>query len=143
MGSKLGFWAAAGAGLLALALGGGLLSARRAVAEAGERQPFSRLLLVPPDERDYTVAAIPEGARAVVTDVVMYNVADGKSHRVPAEAESYVWLGGYAGKTSVGVVNRMRVLGNETQQWHFQTGMELAGAPELVVSSEKVPDHGA
>jgi len=115
-------------------------SAPRASAQAprsGERQGFQTLLLVPPDDRDYVVTKLPAGARAVVTDIIVYNVADGKGHKVAPSAESYLWLGGYVEGKSVGLANRLRVLGNETEQWHLQSGLELRGAPELVVSSEK------
>ena len=106
-------------------------------AQAGPREPFQQLLLVPADDKDYVVLKVPAGARAVVTDVVAYNVANGKGHKVTNNAESYLWVGGYADGKSVGLINRMRLLGNDTEQWHFQTGLELKGAPELLVSSEK------
>jgi hypothetical protein len=102
-----------------------------------ERQPFQQILMVPPDDKDYVVTAIPQGGRVVVTDVIVYNVADGKSHKVQPAAESYLWLGGYVDGKSVALINRIRTLGNETEQWHLQTGLELKGAPDLRVSSEK------
>jgi hypothetical protein len=131
------FFAGGAASLLALVIGT-MLSPGEAGAQAGERQNFQVLLLVPPDDKDYVAVKIPEGGRAVVTDVVAYNAADGKGHKVAPAAESYLWVGGYVAGRSVGLVNRMRVLGNETEQWHLQTGMELRGAPELLVSSEKL-----
>ena len=127
----------------------GLLSSgvgpRRADAQPpAERQFFQRLLLVPPDDKDYVITRVPEGMRAVVTDLVVYNTADGKGHKVSPNAESYLWVGGYVEGKSSGVVNRLRVLGNETEQWHLQTGLELRGAPELLVSSEKgVPNESS
>jgi hypothetical protein len=128
-----------GAGAAA-ALGLALLAPAHSAQNAAppdERKPFQQVLLVPPNDKDYIVVKIPAGSRAVVTDVIAYNALDGKGHRVGPNAESYVWVGGYVDGKSVGLVNRMRILGNETEQWHLAGGMELGGAPELVVSSEK------
>ncbi len=111
---------------------------RDAVAQgAADRQPFQQVLLVPPDDKDYVITRIPDGFRAVVTDVVAYNALNGKGHRVSEQSQSYVWVGGYLDGKAVGLVNRMRLLGNQTEQWHMITGFELKGAKELVVSSDK------
>ena len=109
---------------------------------AGERRPFQAVLLVPPDDKDYVITRIPEGMRAVLTDVIAFNAADGKARRVSPSAESYLWIGGYVDRKPAGLINRMRVLGNDPEQWHLQTGMELRGAPELVATCEKgVPNE--
>lgn len=132
-------FAAAGAAFLLLGALGTTLGpndARAQGAGPGERETFQQVLLVPPDDKDYVVVKVPAGFRAVVTDIVAYNVANGKGHKVAPEAESYLWLGGYVEKKSVALANRMRVLGNTTEQWHLQTGFELRGAPDLLVSSE-------
>jgi hypothetical protein len=123
----------------------GLFSgARSAGAQApAATQPFQQALLVPPDDKDYIVTQIPAGSRAVVTDIVVYNVADGKSHKVAPTSESYLWVGGYAEGKSVAVINRLRTLGNDTEQWHLTTGLELKGTPDLRVSSEKLAANGA
>lgn len=129
------------AALAAFVLGAGLLTVslapRGAGAQGGTPQPFRQVLLVPADDKDYLVVKIPAGGRVVVTDVIAYNSADGSGHKAAPSAESYLWIGGYVDGKSAGLVNRMRVLGNETEQWHLQTGLELSGAPELFVSSEK------
>lgn len=141
--SRFVLLSAASTGVLA-ALGVGILSARDASAQApADRQPFQQALLVPPDDKDYIIATIPPGQRLVLTDVVVYNVADGRSHKVAPAAESYLWFGGYADGKSVALINRMRTLGNETQQWHLTTGLELKGTPDLRVSSEKLAANGA
>jgi hypothetical protein len=126
--------AAAAAGMIFAGTGAQRASAQATVTE---RQYFQRLLLVPPDDKDYVVTRIPEGQRAVVTDLIVYNTADGKGHKVAPTAESYLWVGGYVEGKSSGLVNRMRVLGNDTEKWNLVTGLELRGAPELLVSSEK------
>jgi len=113
------------------------LAAQDTAPGAGERRPFHQVLVVPPNDQDYIVTRIPPGTRAVVTDVIAFNAADGKGKRVADGAESHLWVGGYVSGKSVGLVNRMRLLGNTTEQWHLETGFELSGAPELVVSSEK------
>ncbi|MFN3649658.1 MAG: hypothetical protein ACK47B_08750 [Armatimonadota bacterium] len=113
------------------------LPARDAGAQAPGATPFRHVLLVPPDDKDYVLVKIPNGGKAVVTDIIAYNSADGNGHKVAPTAESYLWVGGYVDGKSVGLVNRMRVLGNETEQWHLETGLELSGAGELLVSSEK------
>lgn len=130
---------AGGGVLLGSVLLGSLSGARSASAQApmAERQQFQQALLVPPDDKDYVVTAIPPGAKAVVTDLVAYNVADGKSHKVAPAAEGYLWVGGYADGKSVALMNRIRTLGNETEQWHMTTGLELKGTPDLRVSCEK------
>ncbi len=102
-----------------------------------DRQQFQQLLLVPPDDRDYVVVRAQQGQRVVVTDVIAYNAQDGRGHKVAPGAENYVWLGGYVEGKSVGLINRMRLLGNDSEQWRMETGFELRGAAELVVSNEK------
>lgn len=129
-------YVAAAAVFTAGALFGGAALPRAQAQAAGERQPFQKLLLVPPDDKNYVVLKVPEGSRAVITDLTAYNATDGKGHKVAPGAEAYLWMGGFVDGKSVGIINRMRVLGNETEQWHLQTGMELAGAPELVISSD-------
>lgn len=125
-----------GAAVPLLLLAGSWLP-RQAAAQGGTREPFQQLLLVPPDDKDYVVVRIPAGSTAVVTDLIAYNVADGRGRKVPTTAESYLWLGGYSEGKSLGLVNRMRLLGNATESWHLHTGLQLAGAPELLVSNEK------
>lgn len=104
---------------------------------AGATTPFQAILLVPADDQDYIVTRIPAGKTAVLTDVIAYNSRDGLGHKVADETERYLWLGGYVERRSIGLVNRLRVLGNASEQWRLETGLRLTGAPELVVSSEK------
>ena len=135
----------AGTGAFVFTLLLGVLSGPRsagAQAPAGVL-PFQQSLLVPPDDKDYVVTQVPAGSRVVVTDIVVYNVADGKSHKVAPTSESYLWVGGYADGKSVAVINRLRTLGNDTEQWHLTTGLELKGTPDLRVSSEKLAANGA
>lgn len=114
-----------------------LIPVLSAQSGGSDRVPFQAVLLVPADDQDYILARVPAGKTLTLTDLVAYNVADGMGHRVDNQVERYLWVGGYMDGRSVGLVNRLRLLGNSTEQWHLQTGLRLRGAPELVVSSEK------